>query len=79
MLALCRQDESRAGHPGMGGHAFGNPELAGAEVCLNPFLTRAVEPGIGYLVVVFDTLAPKRAPSVFYAATRGWADEFNSR
>ena len=49
--------------------------LVDAEVSANPFLSRVVEPGIGYLVVDFNTVAPKGAHTSSYVATRSWADK----
>jgi NitT/TauT family transport system substrate-binding protein len=44
-------------------------------VIRRPFLSRAVEPGIGYLVVDFNAVAPKGALTSFYVATRSWAEQ----
>src|SRR5262249_59787275 len=41
----------------------------------NPFLSRAIEAGIGTLVVDFNTVAAPGAPSVFYVGTRSWAEK----
>jgi NitT/TauT family transport system substrate-binding protein len=49
--------------------------LVDAGVSTNPFLSRALEAGIGTLAVDFNTVAAKGAPSVFYVATRRWAEK----
>ena len=49
--------------------------LVDAEVSANPFMSRVIEPGIAYLVVDFNTVAPKGASTGFYVATRSWAEK----
>ena len=49
--------------------------LVDAEVSANPFMSRVVEAGIGYLVVDFNNVAPKGAYTASYVATRGWAEK----
>lgn len=49
--------------------------LVDAGVSTNPFLSRALVAGIGTLIVDFNTVAAKGAPSAFYVGTRRWAEK----
>jgi NitT/TauT family transport system substrate-binding protein len=49
--------------------------IVDAGVSTNPFLSRAIEAGIGTLVVDFNTVAAKGAPSVLYVSRRSWAEK----